>query len=745
MRYGQGFSSPGYHWPTGVLLLISFSILAPAACVGQDRAETMATPAPVSVAVPRVSEVMPTPTAVQDSAPSSSPTPAVSTISYSSALAGPPSEAELYERIAPSVAFIETPIVEGGARRYYQDGKLVETDRDPDYMITGSGILVEGGYIITSYRLVWPYSAVRIVFSDRHEFEGVPVANFDPLSGLAVLGPIDVPATPLTLGDGEDTAVGSDLFLIAYPEENDKFPQPVMGRGTLQAVWETERTGITYFQGDITVAGGYIPGGYGVSDQRTYMGTISGGALVNEQGELIGISIPIPHTERLSLAASASDIAPIVDRLISGKTRSELSDRRLPSSGGSFSFDFKTRDDWDRDQRYGSSYYRRFLVREPLGTVVNIKLTGHGSALAFDLHDPQKRPVLSPNILMENGIYSGSAILRSAGPHFLTVRYTPDYYLDQERYGQERFDGVQLQSNVSLTPLHDPDDGRQIAVGETIAGNQDVPYDRDWFRIDLEEGETVVISGESVASAFPFEQMTIDVDFPDARENQKVHLEVATGGGGVRGSDDGRSVIYRAPHTGEFFLDVSAHGGYYLSVEEAPAGAEPVSIPPGPIAAGAVETPFGPMAVYRSRLGNFSIQVPAEWELGVDEKHQPFAEYYGAYGPSHQELRIAYDNELIAELGTALDPLEVAAFLFIAWAVPDLREDEMVSRTLTETTQGIPSERFVLSLSDWKIALATYYLSDDNASVCIFYSFNAEDFDELKELADYSFSTFNVH
>ena len=88
-------------------------------------------------------------------------------------------------------------------------------------------------------------------------------------------------------------------------------------------------------------------------------------------------------------------------------------------------------------------------------------------------------------------------------------------------------------------------------------------------------------------------------------------------------------VVYRAPHAGEFFIDVSAPGGYYLSVEEASAGSEPLFIPPSPRVEGEVEGPFGPMTVYKSRLGGFSIQVPAGWEYGMDEKYLPFAEYYG--------------------------------------------------------------------------------------------------------------------
>ena len=723
------------------------AILALVACVGQDDVETTTTPAPTSAPsaapAPQTPRIVPTPTptTVQARAPGTSPAPSVSATPHNLTSVPSLSESELYRRIAPSVALIETPIVDGGVHRTYQDGKVVETDLDPDYTIAGSGVLVDGGYIITSHRLVWPYAAVRVVFPDGFELEDVPVANSDPLSGVAVLGPIDAPAPPLMLADGEDAAIGADLFLIVHPEANDGLPQPVMGRGSLQALWETKRAGITFFEADVALAEGYVPNGHGrvVNGNSTNTHTVIGGALVNRHGELIGISVPIPHREGLSLAASASDIDPIVRRLISGEDRPELGDRRLPSSGERFEFTFETRDDWDRHWRGDTSYHRRFLVQEPVGTLVKIEFTGHGHQRAASLHDSQRRPVLDQQMIMGVGEDSGSTTLRSAGLHFLTVRYTPEYHSGQEQFGR-----AQLRSNVMLTPLHDPDDGREIAVGETIAGNMDAPYDRDWFRVWLEEGETVVISGASLTSSVSFNRMTIDIDFPQARENQKVHLEVNTDGGGVRGADGSSSAIYRAPHSGEFFLDVTARGGYYLSVAEAPAGAEPVFIPPSPRVEGEVEGPFGTMTVYQSQLGNFSIQVPAGWEFGLDEKHQPFAEYYGAYGPDHKELRIGYDNEMIAESTPTLDPLEVAAFFFVLWAAPNLNDDELVSREVVETDQGIPSERFVLSYSDRMVALATYYLPEDDAAVCVVYYFPAEDFHKFQELAEYSFSTFRV-
>ena len=699
--------------------MVFLAISALVACVDQDRVETTATTTPVSAPAPtpvsQTSRTVQTPTPAAKQVPANGPplAPSGSATSPDSKSLLSASESDLYRRIAPSVAFIQTPIIDGGVHRTLQDGKVVETDLDPDYRITGSGVLVEGGYIITSHRLVWPYGAVRVVFPDGSEFEDVPVANSDPLSGLAILGPVDTLATPLALADGEHTVVGSDLFLIVYPAANDDFPQPVMGRGSLQALWEAEHARVSFFQADITLAAGYVPDGRAINGKPTKTDTVSGGALVNRQGELIGISVPIPHRENMSLAASASDVAPIVEWLISGETRPELGDRRLPSSGEQFEFTFATRDDWERHWRGDTSYYLRFLVQEPVGTLVKIEFTGHGFHRAASLIDLQGRSVLDQHMTMGVGEDAGSTTLRSAGPHFLTLRYTPEYDGEREQFGDAR-----LRSNVRLIPLHDPDDGREISVGETVVGNQEAPYDRDWFSMRLQEGETVVISGESLTSSFRFDRMTVDIDFPNSRENQKIHVEVDTDGGGVK---EASSVVYRAPHTGEYFLDVSARGGYYLSVQEAPPDAGAAFIPASPTVEGEVEGPFGPMTIYKSHLGKFSIQVPAGWQFGVDEQHQPFAEYYGAYGPASEELHIAFDNELIAELATVLDPLEVAAFFFVQWAAPNLDDDELVSREVVETTEGIPSERFVLAYSDHMIALATFYLADDKSAVGVVY------------------------
>ena len=656
------------------------------------------------------------------------------------------SKEELYKRIAPSVVFIETPIIDGGRRVSLLNGEIDQVVDEPDYSYTGSGVLIEGGYIVAAYLAVWPYSTVRVVFADGSEYSDVPVANYDPLAGWALLGPIDTPAPPLTLGNGESTALGSELFLIVYAEENESFPKPVIGRGSLQALWEPDSAGITYFQTDISVADG-------VTNEVLVNSTdtVSGGALVNGRGELIGISVPVQSFERRrsTMAASAADIAPVVTRLINRAPQPELKDRPLVSTAGEFEFVFNTRDDWDIQWEEPTYYYhRKFLVQEPIGTVVDIDLIGNASNLDFSLQpflgleDRYQRYQRTVNEIQHK---AGRVELKSEGPHLLTIRYTPSHNLE----GTAEFGEVRLRSNFPLRPLHDPDDGKTISVGDTIVGSADFPLDNDWFRIGLTEGEDVLISGESVAS-YSY-GMSMGVDFPGSRETQKVLRRGE--GGGIQSAND-FSIVYRAPHTGDFFIEVSANAGYYLTVEMAPAGAEPVFIPPIAKIEGDVSSPFGPMTVYKSELGGFSIQVPASWYHSSDQgEHDPFAEIHRASSPDYgSELVIGFDNRMLAEvkesaghLGVTTDYLGPAAnFFFLFWLGPDLNDDEFESLGAGQTAQGIPMERSVISPGEVKIAVATYYLADSVAFVGVAYTFPAEKYDELKGLAEYSFSTFMV-
>ena len=202
-----------------------------------DTPQPILTPTPTATDTPQPTPThtatpMPTPTYTPQ--PTPAPAPATPALEMS--------PAEVYAQASASIPFIET----GAA--------------------TDSGVLIEGGYVVTNYHVVWPYEAVWVVFPDGTELENVPVVGWDPMTDLAVLGPVNVSAPPLSLEDGEDTAFGSELLLVGYPAEVDLFPQPTITRGILSRLrewaprddllpdrrrdrWRTERWSASQFQG----------------------------------------------------------------------------------------------------------------------------------------------------------------------------------------------------------------------------------------------------------------------------------------------------------------------------------------------------------------------------------------------------------------------------------------------------------------------------------------------------------------
>lgn len=418
---------------------------------------------------------------------------------------------EVYARVAPSVPFIETA-----------NG-------------TGSGILIEGGYVVTNYHVVWPFDAVWVVFPDGTELQNVPVVGWDPLSDLAVLGPVNVSARPLELVDGESMAPGTELFLIGYPAEMDLFPQASITQGILSRFREWDRLGMTFLQTDAAIAGGQ-----------------SGGALVNSKGQVVGISTFSFSEAGFGLATSAADDAPIVKRLIQNEDTSGLSERRLPSGAGAFEFDIELVNQWDT---------RTFVLEPAAGSKHKFWIDGPEDGL-LRLFDPR-------GLLLEvdenyTGLESGEVEIQTEGIHFLQVEMLTN---DPSVFT--------VGSTIKMVPLSDPDDGRPIAVGETAVGTLDYFSEWDWFLIHLDEGETITVYADSVGV-----DTLIFVDFPGSFGEQIVYDDDS--GGGLSGTNS--QLVYRAPADGEYYIAVTGAldddvGGYFLSIEPAPDGSETVSVP----------------------------------------------------------------------------------------------------------------------------------------------------------------------
>ena len=119
-----------------------------------------------------------------------------------------------------------------------------------------------------------------------------------------------------------------------------------------------------------------------------------------------------------------------------------------------------------------------------------------------------------------------------------------------------------VSSHRNLVLYDDPDDGREITLGQTLVGGLDYPTDVDYFVISLSAGESVEISGASVLT-----DLLLTVDFTGATEE-----EVATdddSAGGIFGLDS--QLEYTTPRTGAYFIVIEDAlgfdvGGYFLTV-----------------------------------------------------------------------------------------------------------------------------------------------------------------------------------
>ena len=396
---------------------------------------------------------------------------------------------------------------------------------------SGSGVLIEGGFVVTNAHVVWPYKSMRVVFPDGSEITDAPVKAWDLLADLAILGPIEVAAPPLELIADGPPAIGEATYLIGYPAEFESFPQPAITSGLVSRVREWEPVGLSYIQTDAPIAGGQ-----------------SGGALVSHSGEVIGISGFKFSEADFGLVASMEDIYPRIQTLIAGEEPAAVGRRLVHSLGDQRRHVGALSNSWDR---------RAYVLTPQSGAVVEVEVNSN-SDVGLSIYNTWGRELLHLDDY-KTGSEAGSLIIDDADTYFLVV--------SQISEGPGRFT---VDSNHSLTPLDDPDDGRVMELGRQIGGNIDFPRDVDYFFLRLKEGETVEVTA-SANLIDPF----LYVDYPGAPDDQVVSDDDS--GEGFFGIDS--TIVYRARHTESYLVVIKnvgrgAPGGYVITADRADEDAE---------------------------------------------------------------------------------------------------------------------------------------------------------------------------
>jgi Do/DeqQ family serine protease len=199
---------------------------------------------------------------------------------------GPVSYAAAVEKAAPAVVNINTAKVVAVRQNPFFDDPVFRQffGRELDNLITprkrvetslGSGVILsEQGYLLTNHHVIRGADAIQVSLRDGRTAQAKVVGS-DPDSDLAVLK-IDLPKLPaITLGQSERLRIGDVVLAIGNP----------FGVGqtvTMGIVSATGRSklGINVFENFIQTDAAINPGN-------------SGGALVDAEGNLVGINTAI--------------------------------------------------------------------------------------------------------------------------------------------------------------------------------------------------------------------------------------------------------------------------------------------------------------------------------------------------------------------------------------------------------------------------------------------------------------------
>lgn len=396
---------------------------------------------------------------------------------------------------------------------------------------SGSGVLIEDGYVLTNLHVVDPLSEVSVTFHGGSFFEEVPVVGVDALTDIAVLGPVEAEAPPLALSDHEGLERGDEVFLVGYPGEVDAEPEPAISRGILSRVRHLEAFEQTYLQTDAAIGSGQ-----------------SGGALVDGRGCVIGIS-GLAFAEEFALALSAADVNAAVEAILDGGGSTY---RPFPAGPGTRSGTLALEDPDDvgvLTLRTGSS--RETLRLSLTGEQVAVQVTDLvGEPLLFNrealdlIAELEGVPVDqlglgAPDEPVAPGVYEVELPRQS---HIMVLVGT------QHEYDAE----IAFESSLDLVVYEDDDDNQPIEVGDRVEGVLDGLELRDRYLLDLDEGDEVNIRVASPQGDMAFAIWAREEGDSDA-------LVVDDSDGGLFGLD--AEDVYHSEVSGVHVVEVVSFAG----------------------------------------------------------------------------------------------------------------------------------------------------------------------------------------
>ena len=184
------------------------------------------------------------------------------------------SEYEVRRRVNPFSEFRMDPLFDSFFRDFFDPGFEERYKRTS----LGSGVIIDGkrGLILTNAHVLAKSATITVILNDERKFDA-QIIGADPDSDLAVLRISSKNSLPaIEMGDSDDLMIGETIIAIGNPFG---FSNTVT-TGVISAVNRSIRTDNAVYHDFIQLDASINPGN-------------SGGALLNINGELIGINTAI--------------------------------------------------------------------------------------------------------------------------------------------------------------------------------------------------------------------------------------------------------------------------------------------------------------------------------------------------------------------------------------------------------------------------------------------------------------------
>src|SRR6476659_8836075 len=249
----------------------------------------------------------------------------------------------------------------------------------------GSGVIVSSdGYIVTNNHVVADAVDVEVILADRRQFKGKVMAT-DPKTDVAVvkIQSTNLPTVPW--GDSSNLAVGDFVLAIGNPLGLSR----TVTFGIVSAVGRAD-VGVADFEDFIQTDAPINPGN-------------SGGALVNTNGELVGINTAIPsnmartamqsliktgRVVRGFLGASTQDVTPLLGKIfklpdVKGAIVTDLQAKGSAEKAGLRRGDVIER--FDGRDVMDSGHLRNLMAAAAIGSKHRLDLVRDGKTIQVEL------------------------------------------------------------------------------------------------------------------------------------------------------------------------------------------------------------------------------------------------------------------------------------------------------------------------------------------------------------------------